>query len=75
MAHAAPSLGRLVSRRRRELALTQEQLASRARIGTSTLRALESGRAAGPSVYSVGRVLRALGLEAGELGAIFELLD
>lgn len=70
MSDASVGLGSLISKRRRELGLTQEHLARSVGIGTSTLRLLESGRAAGPSLFTVLRVLRALHLDASELNGL-----
>ncbi|MFL6130028.1 MAG: helix-turn-helix domain-containing protein [Mycobacteriales bacterium] len=52
--------GREVARRRRELGLTQRDLADLAAVSFSTVQALEAGRVA-VRVDSVHRILRAVG--------------
>jgi transcriptional regulator with XRE-family HTH domain len=56
------ALGALVARHRSALRLTQAELARRARIGRSTLDALENGRCAELGYGKVARILAALGL-------------
>ena len=57
------SLGPQISSRRTSLGLTQRALANRARIGLSTLDALENGRLGELGFSRVSSVLTALGLE------------
>lgn len=56
------ALGPLIAQHRNAQRLTQAELARRARIGRSTLDALENGRAAELGFGKVGRILAALGL-------------
>jgi transcriptional regulator with XRE-family HTH domain len=56
------TLGRLIAERRSAERLTQAELARRARIGRSTLDALENGRATELGFGKVSRVLAAIGL-------------
>jgi transcriptional regulator with XRE-family HTH domain len=56
------TIGDLVAERRRELALTLTELASRARVGRSTLAALESGKLAELGLGRVARLCREVGL-------------
>lgn len=56
------TLGQLIAQHRHAQRLTQAELARRARIGRSTLEALENGRAAELGFGKVGRILAALGL-------------
>jgi len=59
------SLGEAIAARRRFLALSQSTLAGRAKIGLSTLDALENGRLGELGFSKILRVLAALGLELG----------
>jgi transcriptional regulator with XRE-family HTH domain len=56
------ALGKLIAQHRSVLRLTQAELARRARIGRSTLDALENGRTAELGFGKVTRILAALGL-------------
>ena len=56
-------MGREIARRRSVAKLTQAELAGRARIGRSTLDALENGRASELGFGKIVRLLAALGLE------------
>lgn len=56
------SIGALVRRRRREKGLTLDQLAAAARIGRSTLAALEAGKTAELGFAKVARLCAALDL-------------
>jgi transcriptional regulator with XRE-family HTH domain len=56
------TLGELIAQHRSVLRLTQAELARRARIGRSTLDALENGRTSELGFGKVGRILAALGL-------------
>ena len=56
------TIGRTIAKHRAEQRLTQAELARRARIGRSTLDALENGRTAELGFGKIGRVLAALGL-------------
>jgi transcriptional regulator with XRE-family HTH domain len=56
------TLGQTIARNRNALRLTQAELARRARIGRSTLDALENGRTAELGFGKVTRILAALGL-------------
>jgi transcriptional regulator with XRE-family HTH domain len=56
------TIGTLIARHRNDLWLTQTDLAARARIGRSTLDALENGRIAELGFGKINRVLAALGL-------------
>ena len=68
-------LGSLVRHARTRRELTQEDLARRVGMGTSTLRALESGRADGPNFYSVLDLMSALGIEPEELRSVMRIED
>jgi transcriptional regulator with XRE-family HTH domain len=57
-----PTLGRLIAQHRYEQRLTQAELARRARVGRSTLDALENGRTGELGFGKIGRILAALGL-------------
>lgn len=56
------TLGQRIAEHRGAQRLTQAELARRARIGRSTLDALENGRASELGFGKVGRILAALGL-------------
>lgn len=56
------ALGELIAQQRNARRLTQAELARRARIGRSTLDALENGRSAELGFGKVARILAALGL-------------
>ncbi len=56
-------MGRQIAERRAAIGLTQAVLASRARIGRSTLDALENGRASELGYGKIARLLAALDLD------------
>ena len=56
------ALGKLIRQHRRAQRLTQAELAQRARVGRSTLDALENGRSTELGFGKVARILAALGL-------------
>lgn len=56
------TLGALIAKHRTHLRLTQSELAVRARIGRSTLDALENGRIAELGFGKISRLMAALGL-------------
>lgn len=56
------TLGQSIAQHRSAQRLTQAELARRARIGRSTLDALENGRTAELGFGKVGRILAALGM-------------
>ena len=58
-----PSIGELIAAKRKMLGLTQPALAKRARIGLSTLDALENGRLGELGYSRITNILSALGLE------------
>lgn len=58
-----PSLGREIAHARSAAGLTQADLAKRAKIGRSTLDALENGRTAELGFGKIARLLAALGLD------------
>jgi transcriptional regulator with XRE-family HTH domain len=57
------SIGRQVTERRKDLKLTQAELAKKGGISRATLDALENGRAGELGFSKVTRLLAALGLE------------
>ena len=57
------SLGQQIAERRKKLDLTQSALAQKARVGLSTLDALENGRLGELGYSKVTNILAALGLE------------
>lgn len=57
------ALGRIIADRRKANKLTQAALAQRARIGRSTLDALENGRLAELGFGKIARILAAQGLD------------
>ena len=57
------ALGRHIAERRSAAGLTQAELAKRARIGRSTLDALENGRTSELGYGKIARLLAALGLD------------
>jgi transcriptional regulator with XRE-family HTH domain len=57
------SLGEQIALKRKALNLTKPELANRARIGLSTLDALENGRLGELGYSKVNNILSALGLE------------
>lgn len=67
MADYRAQLGGMVRAARRQADLTQEELARRVGIGTSTLRSIEAGKADGPNFYSVLSLLAALDIDPNAL--------
>ena len=57
------SIGERIARKRKELGMTQSQLAQKARVGISTLDALENARLGELGYSKVTNILTALGLE------------
>jgi transcriptional regulator with XRE-family HTH domain len=57
------SIGEQIATKRKELGLTQPALAKRARVGLSTLDALENGRLGELGYSRITNILSALGLE------------
>jgi transcriptional regulator with XRE-family HTH domain len=57
------SLGERIAIKRKTLAMTQSMLAKKARVGLSTLDALENGRLGELGYSKVTNILTALGLE------------
>lgn len=57
------ALGMQIAARRAERKLTQAALAQRAKVGRSTLDALENGRLGELGLHKIGRILAVLGLE------------
>ena len=60
-------LGAVVRRLRRELDLTQAQLARRSGLDQGHISQIESGKRANPTTAVVKRLARALGVSAAEL--------
>jgi transcriptional regulator with XRE-family HTH domain len=58
-----PSLGQQIATQRKALGLTQPMLAKKARVGLSTLDALENGRLGELGFSKINNILTALGLE------------
>lgn len=58
-----PSIGEQIARTRKTLRLTQPALAQKARVGLSTLEALENGRLGELGYSKITNILTALGLE------------
>lgn len=57
------ALGRRIARTRSASGLTQAALATRARVGRSTLDALENGRTSELGFGKIARILAALGMD------------
>ena len=57
------SIGEQIASKRKALGLTQPELAKRARVGLSTLDALENGRLGELGYSRITNILAALGLE------------
>ena len=57
------ALGERIARKRKDLGLTQSQLAQKARVGLSTLDALENARLGELGYSKITNILTALGLE------------
>ncbi len=57
------TLGRQIARHRSVAGMTQAALASRARVGRSTLEALENGRTSELGFGKITRILAALGMD------------
>jgi transcriptional regulator with XRE-family HTH domain len=58
-----PSLGERIAVKRKMLGITQPMLAKKARVGLSTLDALENGRLGELGYSKINNILTALGLE------------
>jgi transcriptional regulator with XRE-family HTH domain len=58
-----PSIGEQIAKQRKTLRLTQPALARKARVGLSTLEALENGRLGELGYSKIANILTALGLE------------
>jgi len=58
-----PVLGKQIATRRKALGLTQATLANKARVGLSTLDALENGRLRELGYSKITNIVTALGLE------------
>jgi transcriptional regulator with XRE-family HTH domain len=58
-----PTIGAQIAAKRKELGLSQTELAQKAQIGRSTLDALENGRIGELGYSKILRLLTALGLE------------
>lgn len=58
-----PSIGEQIAKKRKTLGLTQLALAKKARVGLSTLDALENGRLGELGYGRITHILSALGLE------------
>ena len=71
---AAAHIRRLIAERRRQIAITQDELAAGSGIDSSTIRPDENGRAT-PSIHLLVRIAVALGLDPGALleGLTFDL--
>ena len=63
---AAAHIGQAIGDRRRQLAMTQDELAAASGIDSSNVRAYENGRAM-PSLHSLVRVAAALDIDPGSL--------
>lgn len=63
----ARRLGRLIRSARVAKKFDQEKVARQVQIGTSTLRAIETGRVRGPSVYTILRLMSYLDIDPDEL--------
>ena len=60
---ALPSLGEEIAKKRKALGLTQSKLAKQAKVGLSTLDALENGRLGELGYSKIANILRVLGLD------------
>jgi len=60
---ALPLIGDQIAQRRKTLRLTRSALAKKARVGLSTLEALENGRLGELGYSKITNILTALGLE------------
>jgi transcriptional regulator with XRE-family HTH domain len=60
-------VGQVLMEARRELGVTQQEVAERAEISVAMVSAYERGKAS-PQLVSLGKVLAALGLDAEEFG-------
>jgi transcriptional regulator with XRE-family HTH domain len=75
------SLGAQIANRRKMLRISQAELAKQARVGHSTLDALENGRIGELGISKIMRLLSVLGLElnlqeaAGRRPTLDELID
>src|SRR5918998_5026281 len=70
---AQVELGERIATLREEQALTQSELAERARISPSTLSQIESGRVPRPHVGTIRKIARALNVEPQDLRRAEEL--
>jgi transcriptional regulator with XRE-family HTH domain len=74
-------IGEAVATKRRSLGLSQAALAKQAKVGHSTLEALENGRIGELGYSKIGKILSALGLEltiqeaAGRRPTLDELME
>ena len=66
-------IGERIAELREAAALTQVELAERARISPSTLSLIESGKVDRPHVSTIRKISRALGVEPRELREAGEL--
>ena len=69
---ARVDLGEQIATLREERALTQVELAERARISPSTLSLIESGKVPRPHVGTIRKIARALGVEPQDLRRVEE---
>jgi transcriptional regulator with XRE-family HTH domain len=58
-----PNIGKQIAMKRKAMGLTQPALAKKARVGLSTLDALENGRLGELGYSKIANILTALGLE------------
>lgn len=65
-------LGVVVAGARRARGLRQEDLAHAVGVGTSSIRLIERGHALGPSLFTVLRIFRELGIGLSELDDLTE---
>jgi len=63
---AAAHIGQRIAERRRQIAITQDELAAGSGIDSSNIRAYENGRAM-PSIHSLVRIAAGLGIDPGTL--------
>lgn len=75
MTEPSVRLGTLLREARERREMRQEDVARAVAIGTSTYRSLESGKASGPSLYTVLDLLGVLGIRAAELDGLNEDRD
>jgi transcriptional regulator with XRE-family HTH domain len=72
---ARVELGERIATQREEQALTQVELAERARISPSTLSLIESGKVPHPQVGTIRKIARALGVEPQDLRRTEEVVS